>query len=160
MLITPAQEPKENTGTLGYRGATAWTGDQGRAESLETRVQTGEEGRWVRRVHLDSPEFWDSMASPVLQGHRVSEGSEVNLDRKDSLARMDFTEARGPPEAGGPWGGKEPTDRRANQEIQEARGSWGPMGPEACRVRTVKTGMDLQGRTEEREILVSLVTPG
>lgn len=94
MLLTPAQEPKENPGTLDYRGAPVWTGDQGRAESLETRVQTGEEGRWVRRVHLESLEFWDSKASPVLQVHRVPVGSEVNLDREDSLACLELREAR------------------------------------------------------------------
>lgn len=159
VLITPPQEPKETPGTRAYRVHLDLKGDQVRAGSLETRDRMEEEDRSVRRVHLESQELQDSRAPQVLQVHRVPEGSEVNQDREGSLDSLDLrvdqdqTEAREQPDAA------EPTDRRANQEIQVIKEFQDHWDPEECRVRMAETVTDLQDLMVPRGILVSLVTP-
>lgn len=79
-LITPGQELKETPDTQVYREHLDRMGCQVRVESLETRVQMEEEGRLVKRVHVEGQEIQDCQVPQVLQVHRAPEGSEVNLD--------------------------------------------------------------------------------
>lgn len=159
VLITLPQDPKETPGTRAYRVHLDLMGDPVRAGSLETRVQMEEEDRSVRRVHLESQELQDSQAAQVLQVHRVPEGSEVNQDREESLDSLDLRVDQDRPETREWPDAAEPTDRRANQEIQVIKEFQDRWDPEECRVRMAETVTDLQDLVVPRGILVSLVTP-
>ncbi|KAK1895563.1 Collagen alpha-6(VI) chain, partial [Dissostichus eleginoides] len=126
VLITPAQSQRRpgNPGLPGAPGVDGRPGERG---------IIGNSGPDGRRGPLGEKGAPGQPGVPGLQGIAGAsgpQGAEVNVDREDSLACLDLREAREQLEAGGPRGGEEPTDRRANQEIQEGTGSKDPRGPE------------------------------
>lgn len=158
-LTTLSQDPKETPAMQAYRAQWERMGNQVRGVAMETRVQMEEEAPVVRRVHLGSQELQDSRAAQVLLVHRVAEGTTVNVDQKEPLAFLDPGVNPEQSETQEKPGTVALMDRRANQEIQVQRVLQDHRDPEDCRVKMVKTVMDLLDLQVSRGILVFLVTP-